>query len=238
MDAKDNILDVTGLTVSFDGQEVISDINFSVKKGDVFAVLGPNGAGKSVLFRALVGLVAYKGAVVWKKDIKVNYVPQRLSIEKDFPIDVGEFMAIRAGKNSAVISKALELTGLDGNFILDKKLASLSGGQFQRVMIAWSILNDPDVILFDEPMTGIDVGGEETIYNLLYKLNKTRGTTILIISHDLGMVFKYSTSVLCLNKTMFCLGHPHEVITEENMAHIYGHLTSAHDHNHSHHGNN
>jgi len=160
-------------------------------------------------------------------------VPQRFAVEAGFPLSVREFLLMKTDENK--IADLLEMTGLgDDKTVLDKSLSSLSGGQLQRVMIAWAIANDPDIILFDEPLTGIDVGGEETIYNLLDKLNKEQNKAIITISHDLGMVFKYAKQVLCLNKKMVCLGEPKEVITHETTEKLYGHLATHHDHNHDH----
>ncbi len=225
----DHLLAVENLTVSFDEEQILHNISFCLNDADVLAIIGPNGAGKSVLFRALLGLVPYTGTINWRKGIKISYMPQKMSIEKDFPLSVREFLEMKKGN----IDEALSLTGLDQS-ILDKKLANMSGGQFQRLLIAWAIVDKPNVILFDEPLAGIDVGGEETIYNLLEKLNKTQGTTILLISHDLGMVYKYANNVLCINKEMVCLGHPSEVINEENTTKLYGSLVTHHDHNHKH----
>lgn len=226
-----NILEVKSLEIRLDSLLILSNLNFEVKQGETLAVIGPNGAGKSVLFRSLLGFIpTTKGTINWQKNIRIGYVPQKLSIEKSLPLNVEEFLNFK--KDGRKIKEALELTGLKGHKILTKKMGTLSGGELQRVLIAWAIIDNPDVILFDEPLTGIDIGGEETIYSLLHKLNDAKDTTVILISHDLGIVYKYADSVLCLNKKQICLGKPSEVINDENTKKLYGEMVSFHDHKH------
>lgn len=226
-----NILEVKNLEVRIDGNLILSNLNFEVRHGETLAVIGPNGAGKSVLFRSLLGLVPItKGVINWQKNIRIGYVPQKLAIEKSLPLNVEEFLNFK--KDDKKIKEALELTGLRDRRVLTKKIGTLSGGELQRVLIAWAIVDNPDVILFDEPLTGIDIGGEETIYSLLHKLNDAKDTTVVLISHDLGIVYKYADSVLCLNKKQICLGKPSQVINRESTKKLYGEMVSFHDHKH------
>ena len=121
----------------------------------------------------------------------------------------------------AHLQHELSLVGL-GKEILAKPLSELSGGQMQRILISWAMLNHPDILLFDEPTAGIDIGAEETIYTVLHKLQNDRGTTIILISHDLNVVYRYADNVLCINKAMICHGKPENVLNPEDLAHIYG----------------
>lgn len=224
------ILSVKNLSVSFNSQKVLDDLNFSVSKGDILAIIGPNGAGKSVLFRALLGLVPHKGEVKWSAGIRIGYVPQKISADRDLPLTVGEFLNFGgAGKNE--IRQLLKEVGLEAE-IPNKKVGILSGGQWQRLLIAWAIINNPEVLLFDEPTAGIDIGGEETIYNLIRRLQKERNMTVFLISHDLHIVYQYAKDVLCLNKEKICLGPPHEVLDKESLAKLYGHETAVYEHKH------
>ena len=116
--------------------------------------------------------------------------------------------------------------------ILKQRLGLLSGGQLQRVFIAWSLLNNPNVLIFDEPTTGIDVGGEETIYNLLKKLQTERGLTIIMVSHDLNIIYKYANNVLCVNKSMVCYGVPNTVLDPTALSKLYGGDISFYKHGH------
>ena len=234
------VLNVNNLNVSFDSNIIIADLSFSIQKGDVVAIVGPNGAGKSVLFRALLGLVPYSGKVEWAKELKASYVPQKFSVDKDFPITVKEFLRLKPGSYGDIMA-ALESVGLkdkqDNNrhiehHLLSQRMGWLSGGQLQRVLVAWAILDNPDVLLFDEPTSGIDVGGEDTIYNLLKKLNDDRKMTILLISHDLNIVYKYASNVLCLNKKKICFGPPSDVLDPRALVKLYGGEAAFYVHEH------
>ncbi len=225
---QNNILEVNGLSVAIDREHILDDISFVVKRGEALAIIGPNGAGKTVLFRALLGLMAYKGAIEWRKGIKIGYVPQKFSIEKSFPITVKEFFLLKSPqfwfpKKEFIehLAHELSLVGL-GKEILAKPLGELSGGQLQRVLISWAMLNHPDVLLFDEPTAGIDVGAEETIYTILHKLQRERGTTILLISHDLNIVYRYADNVLCINKAIICHGRPNDILNPGELSRVYG----------------
>ena len=234
----ETILTVENLGVKFDNNEVLRGLNFFIQKEDVLAIVGPNGAGKSVLLRTLLGLVPYSGKISWAPGIKIGYVPQKFNIDKDLPLSVEEFFKFKEKKLEKIIS-ALKSVGITDehhieHHILKQRLGWLSGGQIQRILIAWSIIDNPDVLLFDEPTAGIDVGGEETIYNLLKKLKDERGFTVLLISHDLNIVYKYANSVICVNKEMVCHGEPNTVLDPTSLAKLYGGQTSFYKHEHNH----
>lgn len=225
---KDNILEVKNLSVAFNSEEILRNISFSVKRGEALAIIGPNGAGKTVFFRALLGLIPYQGDIKWKKNVRIGYVPQKFFIEKDLPLSVREFFLLQADRfwlpREAFINhlkRELSVVGLPQD-ILQKPVGELSGGQFQRMLVSWVMLNHPDVLLFDEPTAGIDVGFEETIYNLIHRMQDERGATVLLISHDLNIVYRYAQSVICLNKKMVCHGSPQEVLTPGELAGLYG----------------
>ncbi len=217
---KSLILAVKNLSVSFHKESVLFDISFSLEKGMALAIVGPNGAGKTVLFRALLGLVPYQGEIFWQDDVKIGYVPQKLSIERTLPLSVREFLRFRGAGSE--IAEAFKAVGIQDDSILERSLGALSGGELQRVLVAWAIMGNPDVLLFDEPVAGIDLGGEETIYNLLSRLHEEKGLTILLISHDLDVVYRYADQVLCLNKKLVCFGKPEEMLNFESLTKLYG----------------
>ena len=236
-----SILKVQNLSVSFNDQEVIDDLSFELEQGKTLGIIGPNGAGKTVLFRALLGLIPHKGSVYWVKEAKIGYVPQKLTVERELPLTVGEFLEFKSkNKDKESIFRALKSVEPRwhdeyhlGNHLLKKKLGVLSGGEFQKVLVAWVIMDEPNVLLLDEPAAGVDIGGEESIYSLIHKLQKERGLTILLISHDLHVVYHYTDEVMCLNKTMLCHGIPEEALTKESLSQLYGKDTSVYLHKHS-----
>lgn len=238
MSNQETILTVENLGVKFDNDEVLKGLNFFVQKGDAMAIVGPNGSGKSVLFRALLGLVPYSGKIQWFPGLKIGYIPQKFNIDKDLPLSVEEFFKFKE-KNPENIINTLKSVGITDehhikHHVLKQRLGWLSGGQIQRVLIAWSILDNPDVLLFDEPTAGIDIGGEETIYNLLKRLKDERGFTVLLISHDLNIVYKYANNVICINKEMICYGEPSTVLDPASLAKLYGGEAGFYKHEHGH----
>lgn len=234
-----SLLSVRNLSIRFNNQPVLSNVSFEVAKGDFLAIMGPNGAGKTALFRAILGLNAYEGEVQWPKNVKIGYVPQRLFIERDLPLTVLEFLKLKNAHEGEVY-EALEAVGfLKGHeahhlehHLLEAKLGQLSGGELQRVLIAYALINHPDILLFDEPTAGVDIGGEETIYSLLEKLHAEHKLTIIIITHDLSVISKYAEKVLCLNKEEICFGTPKEVLTPKVLEELYGTNIGFYPHEH------
>ncbi len=216
----EKILDVKKLNVKLGEEEIIKDLSFQLEKGDALTLLGPNGAGKSTLLKVILGVLPYTGSIEKKKGMKIGYVPQRLPFIKDVPMSVREFIKIKE-QSEEKIEKIFQSVGFERNF-LEKQIGTLSSGQFQRVLIAWALVKDPEVLLFDEPTTGIDIRGKETVYRLLEKLKKERNLTIVLVTHDLSVVFKFSNYVICLNRFSSCKGKPREILTPENLQSIYG----------------
>ena len=222
------ILKVTNLNVRLENEEIIKDLSFEVKRGDVLTVLGPNGAGKTVLLKTLLGVLPYKGEIKWEKGVKIGYVPQRLPFIKETPMNIEEFFELK-GASKKEIEKTLNSVGFEENF-LNKNIGELSSGQFQRILIAWALIGNPDVLLFDEPTAGIDIGGEETIYGLLAELKEERNLTILLVTHDLSVVYKFSNYVICLNRCPICQGSPKEVLIPETLRKLYGEEVKFYEH--------
>lgn len=234
----DKILEVENLNVTLDNQKILEDISFEVEEDETLAVIGPNGAGKTVLFRALLNLIPYEGEITWRDGIKIGYVPQRLSIEADLPLTVYEFLHLKE-KNKKEIYSVLESVGIntdssDKKHIIYQKLGVLSGGELQKILIAWAVLGHPDVLLFDEPTSGIDISSEETIYSLLHKLQAKEKLTIILISHELYIVNKYASKVICLNKQRVCFGPPKTALDKESLEKLYGGDVGVYEH-HDHH---
>ena len=226
-----NILEVKNLTVNFNNEKVIDNLSFNLKKGENLVVVGPNGAGKTVLLRTLIGMIPFEGEIKWEKDVKIGYVPQKILPEKNIPLSIEEFFKFKKFALEQT-RKALQLVGINDLSILKKKIGVISSGQLQRILIAWSLIGNPEILLFDEPMGGIDIEGEETIYNLLSRIEKERDLTIILITHDLSVVYKFADSVLCLNKESICYGPPQEALTPERLSQLYGGEIKLYKHDH------
>lgn len=219
VDLNDYILKVSNLSVKLQDQMLLDNITFNVKRGTTLAVLGPNGAGKSVLFRTLLNRIPYSGLIEWSGKVKVGYVPQYVSVS-DVPMSVKEFLSI--GNGNADPEKSLELVRLKDKGVLNKRLGVVSGGQLRRVLIAWALNDNPDVLLLDEPTTGIDLDSEEPIYLMLNDIKKAEKITILLITHNIHIVEEYTDDLLALNKCVTFCGKSSEIAKADTQKMIYG----------------
>lgn len=231
-------LEIKNLKVALQNQIVLDNISFSLERGETLAVIGPNGSGKTTLFKAILGALPYSGEVVKEKSLKIGYVPQKLDLERDLPITVAEFLTLRdheeAGANFTrehSVAETIKMVGLSPDYLI-KRMGELSSGELQRVMIAWALVGHPDLLLFDEPTASVDMAGQETVYELLHKLQDDYNLTLILISHDLTVVYKYALKVLCLNRTQVCFGPPSEVLTTQELERLYGGERKFYRHNH------
>jgi len=230
------ILTADNVTVLRSGTEVVQNVSVSLERGHVLAIVGPNGAGKTTFMKAALGLLPFRGTVTWAKDVRIGYVPQKVSIPTSFPLTVEEFFLLK-NKESFWFRKSAQqniwLERVGAAHLLSKKMAQLSGGELQRVLIAYALHGDANVLCLDEPSAGIDIGGGQTVYGLLSELRATQNKTVILISHDLDVVFKYADQVLCIDQHQICSGRPASVLTAETIERMYGaHATlySHHDH--------
>ncbi|MBU0660628.1 metal ABC transporter ATP-binding protein [Patescibacteria group bacterium] len=225
-------IQVKNVTATFHETTALDHVSFDIQKGSIVAIIGPNGSGKTTLLKHIIGIetpqegsVCIDGKSPKQMRHAIGYVPQKFDFDRSIPITVYEFMALdrcgtdKHGVNN--IDRVLKEVGAMG--VKNQKLGTLSGGQFQRVMIARSLLHQKEILIFDEPSTGIDMAGEETIYDLIVDINKKNNTTCIIVSHELNIVHKYAQQVLCLNKKKICYGVPETVITPETLTALFGH---------------
>ncbi|MBK5186955.1 MAG: metal ABC transporter ATP-binding protein [Gemmatimonadaceae bacterium] len=225
-------LEVEHLAVSFGDIRIFDDLSFRVDAGSSLAIIGPNGAGKTVLFKALIGSVRSGGTIRWPSGTRIGYVPQKLDIERDIPLTGLEFLRARAeisGMPATDVERVLGLVALDPQ-IASQPLGTLSGGQFQRLLVAFALMGRPTVLLFDEPTAGVDEPGEEEIYALFHRLQREEGLTLLIISHELSLVYRYADNVLCLSRRHISFGPPLEILTPERLQEVYGAPARYHRH--------
>ena len=232
------ILSVTDLTVQLDGRTILSDLSFELAEGDLLAVIGPNGAGKTVLLRALLRMLPHRGEIQWTKGVRIGYVPQRVAADRQLPLSALDLLTAKARflglgqKEICRIASAAELTPE----LLNTNLGILSGGQFQKVLMALALLGEPDVILFDEPTASLDELTEERVYELLHRLMEQTRVSVILVSHDLSVVYRYATRVLCIGKGAPCFGPPKEVLTPAALEALYSAPPKYYQHLHEHHG--
>jgi len=242
-------IDVSGLRVSFGGQPILKGVDMKVAKGSVVALIGPNGSGKTTLLRCLLGLqqpdqgdVKIFGEANLSKIMpRIGYVPQKLALERSFILSVREFLSLRLSKSrnwfwhsrkwsDDALRNTLAEIGVEP--LLDRPIAALSGGQLQRVLIAFSLLKAPDLLLLDEPTAGVDSPGEDSFYDLITKVHKHHGMTVVLVSHDLSMVYRHASRVYALNGTICCEGSPEEVMNADSLKQAYGIHVSPYQHHH------
>ena len=221
------MIQVKHLSVDYEGCQVLNDINFSISKGEIVAVVGPNGSGKTTLIRAILGLIPYKGEVrvddqpVRRLLHKIGYVPQRFTFDRTIPMTVEEFLSIAfAHASPRKINHALLEVDMKGR--ANALVGSLSGGEFQRVLIARALLNDPDLLILDEATSEVDVAGAKSFYEIVAHLNQIHHTTVILISHEINMVYKFASQIICLNRELICYGKPEDAITQEVLDRLYG----------------
>ena len=240
-------VEVRDLRVSFGDTPVLRGVNMRVPQGQIVALIGPNGSGKTTLLRCLLGLQKYQGEVrifgqneVRKVLPRIGYVPQRLALERSFILSVREFLALRLRETrhwffhshkqlDAIIRPALVQIGVES--LLARPIAQLSGGQLQRVLIAFALLRKPELLLLDEPTAGVDMPGEETFYDLIASVQRQHKLTVILVSHDLSMVYSHASRVYALNGVICCEGTPDQVMSAESLKQAYGiHATPYHHH--------
>jgi len=210
-------LKVSDLKVVLQNQIILENVHFQIKKGTILAIVGPNGAGKTMLFKTLLNLVPYSGKIDWAEKPKIGYVPQNVSV-KDIPISVSEFLAYKKGLDVKGVLTSVRLNPE----VMDKTLGILSGGQLRRVLVAWALMDEPNVLLFDEPTVGVDIGGEESIFTTLKDLKEKRNITILLITHDVHLVREYTDQLLGLNKCTTFFGDSQQIAEPSLQEKIYG----------------
>jgi zinc transport system ATP-binding protein len=238
------LIETFDLSVRYGVAPVLDHVDFHVSKGEILTVVGPNGSGKSTLIRALLGVVPLAGGRVVRRDgLRIGYVPQRLKIDETLPLTVARFLALPhrgAPEAAASIADVMEWVGVAG--LGDRQMVALSGGQFQRVLLAWALLGEPEILILDEPTQGLDQQGVAVFYRLIEEVRRKSGCAVLLVSHDLHVVMSASDRVICLNGHVCCEGSPQVVLEAPEYRALFGVGTGGalalyrheHDHSHSH----
>jgi zinc transport system ATP-binding protein len=230
-----NALEVQDLTVRLGGTDVVQGVSFNLPRASCLAIIGPNGAGKTVLLRALIGAIPHGGKIAWAADTVFGYVPQKLDIDRDLPLSGRDFLrakAALAGSSGTMQAEALRAVGL-AEEVLATPIGNMSGGQFQRLLIAFALLGRPNVLLLDEPAAGIDAPGQAQLNEVIHGLQDSRAMTVILVSHDLSVVYRHADHVLCLGRHGACFGPPRSALTPETLYEVYGQPVGFHVHDHS-----
>jgi zinc transport system ATP-binding protein len=227
-----NVLEVADLAIRFGRTTVFSKLSFTLPEGAALAIVGPNGAGKTVLLRALIGSLPFEGAVHWAPGVRLGYVPQKLDIARDAPITGVDFLRARAALARTPAAAALQMLAVVGlpPEAGAQPIGALSGGQFQRLLVAFALVGDPNVLLLDEPTASVDEPGQERLNQLIHRLQEDHGLTVVLVSHDLSVVYQYATTVLCLGSEHHWLGPPREILTPDRLHELYGMPVAFHVH--------
>ncbi len=195
------------LSLSFQQRKVLQDVSLRVRRGEIVTLIGPNGAGKSTLVRVILGLLAPdQGEVHWPEKVRVGYMPQRLSIDHVLPLTVARFL--RLGGQHSVPQMLTTLNEVGAERVYHAALQTLSGGELQRVLLARALLRQPDLLVLDEPIQGVDITGQYELYELISKIRTQRQCGVLMVSHDLHLVMAATDHVVCLNQHVCCEGSP------------------------------
>ena len=219
------LIEVKDIAVKLDQELIHNHLSFEIKQGEMFTILGPNGSGKSILLKVLLGLLPHSGQIIWHQKPSIGYLPQSLNLQavKGLPLTVKDYFDLKDGSyDRSTVLDSLTSVGLD-HAIYQKPLAHLSGGQFQRLIVAWTIISHPGILFLDEPTSGIDIGGGENIFALLDQLRRQMPLTVVLVTHDINIVYAQSDSVLCLRKKSHaCFGKPQTILTPKLLEDIFG----------------
>lgn len=220
-------------------KEILHNITLALHNDCITTLIGPNGAGKSTLVKILLGLTEPTQGQVWKQPgLSVGYMPQKIQIDRTLPLSVRRFLEIPKSYSLVDIKDALN--DVKAPHLLNDSIHDLSGGEMQRVMLARALLRQPDLLVLDEPVQGVDINGQTELYKLITDIRQRHRCGVLMISHDLHLVMASTDHVICLNKHVCCSGHPEAVSTDPAYIELFGASHAAtlalynHHHNHSH----
>lgn len=236
------LLTIKNLKISFNGANdpVVQNVSFELKKGEAIGIIGPNGSGKTSILLSILGILPYIGEITLntkteKKENAIGYLPQKLEINKSLSITVYDFLKLNINyRNKEEKNKIIKemLAFLHSKNLKNKQFIHLSRGEIQRILFIASLLNNPEILLLDEPTTGADPTAEETIYQHIAELKEAKNIGIIFVSHDLSIVHKLADKVLCLNKQMICFGEPSEALNEAVLKKLYGENMKLYEHHH------
>jgi len=233
------LLDLERVCLVRQGRHILENVSFQIEPGEIITLIGPNGAGKTSLLKVALGLMkADTGTVVRSENLRIGYMPQRLIVDRTFPLSVARFMRLISHYTESQMQQALDEVGAPR--LLNARLADLSGGELQRVLLGRALLRRPQLLVLDEPVQGVDVQGQVDLFELIGRLRDNFGCAVLMVSHDLHLVMAATDRVICLNQHVCCTGTPAAVQQDEQYLKLFGpailpHLAIySHDAQHQH----
>lgn len=234
-----SLISLQNATVETGGRVILQNVTLDIQRGEILTVVGPNGSGKSTLMRAMIGAIPVtKGQVTQAKGLRIGYVPQRLHVDASLPLTVRRFLNIPKRVSTAEATRVLDMAG--ASHLAGQSMQSLSGGQFQRVLLARALINGPDVLILDEATQGLDQPGSASFYQLIAQIRDDLNCAVIMVSHELHVVMAASDRVICLNGHVCCQGTPEHVAEAPAYRALFGSGTGGalalyrHEHNHSH----
>lgn len=233
------ILKIHNLDYIISGKVILKGINFELNANEIVTIVGPNGAGKSTLLKIIIGLLhPTHGSMILQPRLKIGYMPQKIDINKLMPINVERFLELALHATKTNIKKYTVMLNIQ--HLLSSQVADLSGGELQRVLLVRALLNEPNLLILDEPTQAVDVNGQVELYKIITKIKQTLNIAVLMVSHDLHLVMSGTDKVLCLNKHICCSGYPESVLQNPEFIELFGDNRSkklaiyTHKHDHSH----
>lgn len=216
-----NLLEISDLNLIIGQRQLLQNISLQLEPGEILTIIGPNGAGKTTLIRVALGLMKpTSGAVTRKPGINIGYMPQRLHLDPTFPLTVKRFLSMGGRKQRNKIVPLLQEVGAEQ--VIESQMQNLSGGELQRVILARALMRDPDLLVLDEPVQGVDVHGQMELYQLITRIRDQHQCAVMMVSHDLHLVMAATDRVLCLNQHICCSGTPETVTNDPAYLELFG----------------